>query len=490
MILAAALMIGPLVFALVALRAGGREFSLAINVASVGAASFTLLGLLDLARTWPTTIVMGALLTLALFAWRGWGATVFLTAFAALALLPLAVQVHDPESPNRMLVIGSAWLLLTATAVCIGATVMLVLLRQSDISGETLLRRYSWIAVPSFAVVVVSALAWVLIGPSEAVSNPTAAQILTGELLPEPLASADWADTWRVDIVWLVAALAAASAYLAGVSWLRRRGEKWPDYRTLLWLLGLVLLVWVTSGAPARYADFLMSVQVLSLALVGIGIPLLLVGGNAHGLARSVLPERTDGTRGLREWIDWAAQLPLLRVLTRPLVAAVVLVGSWWAFYFTGWFRWAMYEYVGHQFTMVFFLFVGCVFAHSLFGAGAAQHRRAQLGRLVATLVVAAGLAALGLVIRAQSGLMVADWFGSTGREWGLTPLADQYLGGAVLWVAAGVPLLVSCVLLFIKWTRSDKVAPPPRIRKKLPAEDAAMAEYNAQLAALGTKGR
>ena len=35
-----------------------------------------------------------------------------------------------------------------------------------------------------------------------------------------------------------------------------------------------------------------------------------------------------------------------------------------------------------------------------------------------------------GIAIMMQSGLMVAEWFGSMGRTWGPTPLEDQYIGG------------------------------------------------------------
>ena len=40
--------------------------------------------------------------------------------------------------------------------------------------------------------------------------------------------------------------------YLAGVWRLHKRGDKWPIYRTICWLLGCLALIWVTSGGPGR----------------------------------------------------------------------------------------------------------------------------------------------------------------------------------------------------------------------------------------------
>ena len=45
-------------------------------------------------------------------------------------------------------------------------------------------------------------------------------------------------------------------------------------------------------------------------------------------------------------------------------------------------------------------------------------------------------------------------WYGDAGRAWGLTPLADQQLGGLLLWVPGGLGLWVAITVVWLVWAR------------------------------------
>jgi putative membrane protein len=47
--------------------------------------------------------------------------------------------------------------------------------------------------------------------------------------------------------------------------------------------------------------------------------------------------------------------------------------------------------------------------------------------------------------------------YASTAPEWGLTALQDQQLGGLIMWVPAGVLLVIVALILFAKWLRESE---------------------------------
>jgi putative membrane protein len=52
---------------------------------------------------------------------------------------------------------------------------------------------------------------------------------------------------------------------------------------------------------------------------------------------------------------------------------------------------------------------------------------------------------------------------GHHSAEWGISPLTDQQLAGAVMWVPAGFAYLVAMAVLFVKWMGSlERGAPQP----------------------------
>jgi putative copper resistance protein D len=176
---------------------------------------------------------------------------------------------------------------------------------------------------------------------------PSPAERLTGAPLPPELTIERWVTAWNVDMLWAVLAGFAIFFYLAGVWRLRRRGDAWPVYRTIMWVAGMVLLVWVTGGVVNVYQDYLFSMHMVGHMLLTMAIPVLLVAGAPVTLAARAIRKRDDGTRGGREWILWAVHSPVARMLTNPFVAAALFIGSLWVFYYTDLFRWSLYDHLG-----------------------------------------------------------------------------------------------------------------------------------------------
>lgn len=323
---------------------------------------------------------------------------------------------------------------------------------------------------------------------AEAVIPTSPAQWLTGSPLPPELTPLRMITEWKIDVLWAAAVAFGIVFYLAGVRRLVRRGDHWPPHRTVLWLLGMLLLLWVTCGAVNVYQEVLFSIHMLGHMLLTMAIPLLLVAGAPVTLIMRAVRKRDDGTRGVREWVLWAVHSPFGRIVTHPIVAAAIFVGSLWVFYYTDLLRWSVYDHLGHEWMTVHFLLSGYLFVLSLIGADPVPFRFPYPGRLITLIAVAAMHAFFGVALMMQTGLMVSEWYGAMARPWGPTPMEDQYIGGGIAWSIGEIPTLIVAITVAIQWSRNDDRTQRQRDRHADRTGDAELAEYNRNLAALAER--
>lgn len=314
--------------------------------------------------------------------------------------------------------------------------------------------------------------------------DPTPAELLTNRPVPAELEGARWLTSWELDPLAAVLCGFGIFFYLAGVWRLRRRGDAWPIHRTILWIIGMLLLAWVTNGALNVYKDYLFSAHMGAHMLLTMAVPILLVLAAPITLALRTIRPRHDGSRGPREWIMLATQSRLAAFLTHPLVAAALFALSLWAFYYSPLFRWATAEHVGHMWMVAHFLITGYLFALALVGVDPVPRRPPYPLRLVLLLVVMAMHAFFGLALLQGEGLLLADWYGAMGRIWGPSPLEDQQTGGAIAWSIGEIPTLALAIIVAIQWNRHDRREQRRLDRAADRDGDAALNEYNRMLRA------
>ncbi|MFZ2963588.1 MAG: cytochrome c oxidase assembly protein [Rhodoglobus sp.] len=318
--------------------------------------------------------------------------------------------------------------------------------------------------------------------PATDLADPTPAEILTGSPLPPPISVANVLTLWNIDLLWLLICAFGVFFYLAGVWRLRRRGDAWPLHRTVLWVLGMLLLFAVTNGGVNLYQQYLFSAHMLAHMTLGMMVPVLLVPGAPITLAMRAIAKRTDGSRGAREWISLVVHSRYLAVIGNPIVAAVLFVGSLWVFYYSPLFRWATTEHLGHEWMIVHFLAVGYLFVQAVIGIDPAPNRPAYPVRLLLLLATMAFHAFFGLALITGTGLLLADWYGAMG--WGTDALADQQVGGGIAWSIGEAPTVTLAIIVAILWYRSDSREARRYDRRADRDGEAELAEYNAMLAA------
>jgi cytochrome c oxidase assembly factor CtaG/putative copper export protein len=310
----------------------------------------------------------------------------------------------------------------------------------------------------------------------------TPAQILTGDPLPPEMTASSWFTVWDIDVLWATVVAFGIFLYLFGVVKLARRGDKWSPFRTASWILGLLLLFYVTNGAPNAYQEYLFSVHMVGHMLLSMFVPVLLVPGAPVTLLSRAADARKDGSRGLREWVLWAVHTPYAWVISHPLFAGANFAISLVLFYYTPLFRLSTEEHLGHQWMIVHFLITGYLFVQSLMGTDPLPHKTGFPLKLMLLIGTMAFHAFFGLGLMGEKTLLVADWFGSMGRTWGDDPLTDQSMGGAFAWGVGEIPTIIITMIVVWQWSRSDV-----RERKRLDrASDRSgnqdLEDYNAML--------
>jgi cytochrome c oxidase assembly factor CtaG len=318
-----------------------------------------------------------------------------------------------------------------------------------------------------------------LVAASDAL-DPSPAELLTGSPLPPPVTVERLFTLWDFDTLWLLVCAFAAFFYLAAVWRLRRRGDSWPWYRSVLWLLGLASLFYVTNGGVNVYQKYLFSQHMLAHMTLGMIVPLLLVPAAPITLALRAIHKRTDGSNGAREWLLLIVHSRYFGLLSNPVVAAVIFVGSLWAFYYTGIFGWATVDHVGHEWMVLHFVGAGYLFVSALIGVDPAPYRAPYPMRLIVLLATMAFHAFFGLALLSGTGLLLADWYGAMG--WGTSAIADQQTGGGIAWSVGEIPTVILAIAVAIMWSRSDERESKRRDRQADRDGDAELEAYNAML--------
>ena len=423
------------------------------------------------------TIWVGGLVALFALFRTGERASVLVSRYSTLALLSFVlvassgmvsgfIRLYQPSdllTPYGLLLMGKASLLIVLGAMGVRYRAGLVEKVKEKASAF-----WSLVAFELFVMGAAMGLGTAL-AATPLPENPnefaplTPAEILTGDPLPPELTPMGWLTVWDVDLLWLAVSVLGIVVYLYGVIRLRARGDSWPIGRTVSWILGMLVLLYVTNGAPNAYQEFLFSMHMVGHMMLSMLVPVLLVPGAPVTLITRVQQARKDGSWGLREWALWAVHTPYAWLISHPLFAAFNFAMSLVLFYYTPLFRWATEEHLGHQWMIVHFLITGYLFVQSLIGTDPQPHKPAFPLKLMLLIGTMAFHAFFGLGLMNERSLLLADWFGSMGRTWGDDPLADQAAGGAFAWGVGEIPTIIITLMVVWQWSRSDD-----RERKRL----------------------
>lgn len=301
--------------------------------------------------------------------------------------------------------------------------------------------------------------------------------------------------TWTWSPITDLLVLLAICGYLALFVRHRRAGRHWPTHRVLCALAAAALLIVTANSALAVYGHQLFWVHMITHLLLIMVVPALAVWAQPIRLlhdaggptARAVVARVVNG-RGFRLLTSpW---------LTVPAYAAVLVLT-----HLTG-FQQAMSEHMWiHHSEQLLYLVVGYLLFLPLLGDELTAPPGIPPFLRFVVLAICMGPDTLVGVTLMMTGSPIAPAYAAS-RDWGPTALADQSMAGAIMWFGGDGLMMILMVIVGGLWVGSGHRAVSlgpwlDRIRTQstlgadadpsmnIDDEDAALAAYNARLAAL-----
>jgi putative copper resistance protein D len=181
------------------------------------------------------------------------------------------------------------------------------------------------------------------------------------------------------------------------------------------------------------------------------------LGGPLTLALRALAVPEEGAVDGPRTWLTSLLDAPVVRVLTNPVVALVLFVGSFYALYFSPIFAAALPYHWAHQLMNLTIVVVGYLFFWVVIGVDPSPRPLPHVARLALLLASMPFHAFFGVAVFGAGTVIGQRFYGDLALPWVPDLLADQSLGGGVAWAAGEVPLLLVVVALLVQWSRSDR---------------------------------
>ena len=186
--------------------------------------------------------------------------------------------------------------------------------------------------------------------------------------------------------------------------------------------------------------------------LILISAPLISASHPGATLLWAFAPRQRSGIGG---WVHRIENSQPVRMVTAPLNAWVLEAAALWIWHIPFLYEATLRSDWIHAAQHASFLGTAVLFWSALYGAG-----RSAMSYGAATFYVfgaAVHCSALGALLTFSKVLWYPVYAGTTGA-WGLTPLEDQQLGGAMMWVPSGLVFILVALALMGRWiSESDR---------------------------------
>ncbi|MDG4798220.1 cytochrome c oxidase assembly protein [Micromonospora sp. WMMD1082] len=255
---------------------------------------------------------------------------------------------------------------------------------------------------------------------------------------------------WWADPATMLALIVTGLLYAQGRRALathRSREVLLPRWRVRCFHAGLLVLVAALAGPVDAVAGELFWVHMVQHQLLALVAPPLLILGRSGLVIGGALPRPVRRILLPGRWLPRALRSGAVAAAG----AAAVHAGTWWLWHLPGPYEAALRSDAAHVAEHVLFLGSGAVLW------SVTLRRRPRVGLPVALLSVVAAMLPTS-ALAALLTFSTRSWYdGHHAADWGLTPLEDQQLGGALMWFPGSLSYLaVAAVIVFRGLT------PPP----------------------------
>jgi cytochrome c oxidase assembly factor CtaG len=285
---------------------------------------------------------------------------------------------------------------------------------------------------------------------------------------------------WVFDPLPILGFVVATALYLVAARRVDRAhpGNPWPRRRTAAFLVGAVsILLALVSPVDALADDLAWVHMVQHSILVFLGAPLVVSSGIGTLALRAASPATRD------RWL-----LPLLHsrftsALTFPLVGWLAMPVVMWGTHYSDLYNAALLDPTTHALEHLAYLAAALLFWTPIFSPDPLRWRMSPPVKIFYLLTQMPTMSWLAVSIL-NAGFVL--WPAYLGRSvaFGMQPLADQQLSGAIMWGLGDGTFMIAMGLVIWEWMKAEEVE-SMRVDARLDRQKAARAAIEVRAAAL-----
>jgi putative membrane protein len=259
---------------------------------------------------------------------------------------------------------------------------------------------------------------------------------------------------WQADPSTPIALLILAGAYIGASLKLKQRPTARQGFAFVAALL--MIMIAITGPLEELIRERSFAVYIFQQMLLVFVVPPLLLSGLPGWMLRPLM---------LNRFVE-----PVARVITRPLFAFLL---------FAAVFTLIHYPLVCDRVCNVkpfagnlraLLLFVGCLLWWPLLSPLPEYPRMVYPMQIMYLFLLMIPMTAVAAPITMAGSILYVFYIGGT-HPLGLTPMADQVLGGLIMWVGQGVYIMFVFTAIFFRWSRWDDQEEPPLNREPIPLQ-------------------
>jgi putative membrane protein len=257
---------------------------------------------------------------------------------------------------------------------------------------------------------------------------------------------------WRFDPIVVIGLAVMAGAYL----WATRRvnrghpANRQRPYRSWLFLGGLLAIGLALMSPIEVYEGALFSVHMVQhILLEFVAAPLLLAGAPITLTLRVASPS-------VRRRLLSILQSRIVHLVSFPVIAWVVFAAINWGWHFSVFYDQALESPPLHYFQHFTFVAAALLFWWPVLGADPSPWRMPHPARLLYLFLAMPQNSFLGVALLSASTPLYPHYVTFV-RSWGPTPLADQQLGGMLMWVVGDLAFLAGMAVVVLAWMRHEE---------------------------------
>ena len=234
--------------------------------------------------------------------------------------------------------------------------------------------------------------------------------------------------------------------YFWGIGPLRRRHDLGPPaapWQVVSFCAGLLVLLFSLNGPMHDLSDYyLFSAHMVQHLLLTLLLPPLLIAGTPGWLLSPLVR------------VPWVHAVG--KVLSKPVVAAVLYSVTIAVWHLTPFYELMMRSHDVHIATHLMFIVAATILWFPVMSP-VPELPRMTYGMGMLYLFLAGIPMQIVAAMITLSDDVLYPWYSAAPRTWGLTPLADQQLGGLLMWVPGNLWMFLAIGVLFFKWARETE---------------------------------